>query len=174
MAPALSAAVKLEIRNFVANGGNLVMTNSFFGNTVSFLNEVFGFGLVVNDSGPATALDLAEAAGTDFAGGPAALGNLNAVNGISSASLSFDMKDIYNDGADFTAVFTTAFGAGNITFLGYDWFDGQNADWATVQDIAVNLGVNADPVPLPLAMPMFLMGLGGLRVMTRKKRVSLA
>lgn len=169
LSTAISNATKNEIRNFVMNGGSLVVTNAFFSDSLTLLNEIFGYSLVADNAGQLTSLDAAEAAGTAFASGPATLGDLNAVNGIDSSSLDASMRNIYSNGVDFTAVFTAAFGAGNITFLGYDWFAGQDADWAAVQNIAVNLNAAA-AVPLPAALPLFATALGGLGVFARRRR----
>jgi len=167
----LSAATNANILSFVNGGGNLVVTNAFDSNqddSLTLLNNIFGFSLVGNDSGSGDFNLSAAAAGTGFAGGAATLPSANAVNGVSVASLSGSMFNIYSN-VDESAVFTTAFGMGNITFLGYDWFGGQDSEWAVVQDIAVNLGGNAAPVPVPGALVLMLAGMSGIAATKRKR-----
>lgn len=159
----LSAATLTAIADFVSAGGNLVTTN-VFGNGLTFINDVFGTTLTGPTSTGASSITAAGLL-SEFGAGPANLAGLNAVDGATLASLG-GATSVYDDGA-ISTVLTFAFGAGNVTFLGYDWFAGQDADWAAVQDIAVNL--DASPIPLPAGMPLLLVGLGALGIARRRK-----
>ncbi|WP_120500232.1 VPLPA-CTERM sorting domain-containing protein [Roseovarius sp. EL26] len=160
----LSASTLTAIADFVTAGGNLV-TTGVFGQGLTFINDVFGTSLTGTQFVPDSSIT-ATGLLTEFGAGPATLTSLDAVDGANLASLG-GATSVYETGA-FSTVFTFGFGNGNVTFLGYDWFDGQDGDWATVQDIAVNLG--ASQIPLPAGMPLLLAGLGAFGIARRSRK----
>ena len=142
---ALSATTQALVKDFVEAGGNLVIAGSgAFGvrNDLSFLNPIFGYSIAGAGIVAAGASDLgADAAGTAFAGGPDPLAHPSAVTFVDGPSLPSDALAIYERTGTPTSipVFTVPVGFGHLTYVGYDWFTGANADWATVLDSAITI-----------------------------------
>jgi hypothetical protein len=135
IAPALSAAAKTAIQNFVAGGGGLVISCDYR----DFLNGVFGYSLV--DGGSSTASITPAATGTAFAGGPATLPPHSFTLEFDTASLPSGAQTIYSDGVGST-VTLIPYGSGTIASLGWDWFNAaplgsQDSGWLQVLDSAV-------------------------------------
>lgn len=143
----LTPAARAVIANFVSGGGGLILAADSGSNDTALLNAVFGFTLTDGTVAPGTSLlSPAGAAGTPFAGGPATLPDNNLVSALTTASLPAGARSVYNVGTD-TTVAAIGFGAGNVVFLGYDWFNAlpapgsQDGGWNNV----LNRGVQFAP-----------------------------
>lgn len=129
---ALDAAGRAAFASFVSSGGSLIIHGESSSRDEAFLNGVFGFSIAPGgnySSGQPFNLT-ASATGTAYAGGPAILPGNNGTYGQVKSSLPVASKSIYENASD-TVLTLTPFGAGQIVFLGFDWFD---AAPAGVQD----------------------------------------
>ena len=155
VAPALSAAAKQVIRDFVSGGGNFVT----FGQHKGVMDAVFGYSAgagVTSVSGAVT--KQAGAADTAYASGPATLPANSAVYGIAQSGLPAGARVPYSSGAN-AHLFTVANGSGTVTYLGWDWFNsnppnggGADGGWQSL----LSLSTTADPpgtTPTPTPTP---------------------
>lgn len=136
---ALSADSLEVIKSFVNNGGGLLIAGSYYinGYSGSFLNGVFDLALIdstVRDI--ASDLNTVKVVGTPFVDDAAVLIGLNLTSFVTTASLPNDVLNVYSKG-DNTAVFVSAYGAGKINYLGYDWSGGIDVDWSNVWSSAL-------------------------------------
>ncbi|MEW6359822.1 MAG: Ig-like domain-containing protein [Planctomycetota bacterium] len=139
LAPALSADARTTIAGYVSGGGGLIVHGGG-GSSAFFLNTVFGFSVSLVGSSTSSTLTGA-ATGTAFAGGPATIPRNSAVTALTPASLPGGSSSIYVDGTN-ASVALMAYGAGEIVFLGWDWYvavplGSQDGGWVTVLDNAV-------------------------------------
>lgn len=129
----------MVISDFVSNGGGLIIYGVYTGGDSTFLNTVFGFS--VSGNGAATSMITGDAVGTEFEGDPAALLNLSATEGLTTSSLPEGTLSIYEAGS-LTTVALIPFGAGRITYNGWDAYDQSpsgtaDGGWLAVQSSAV-------------------------------------
>lgn len=124
--------------------------------TDDFLNGVFGFSLSETRISYGTPLSkTADAAGTQFSDDPASILAGNGTTVLASP-LPAGSKAIYTTGTS-VAVALIPYGAGDIAFLGWDWFDAlpapgvQDGGWLQVLDSAVDevMPSNAPPTANP-------------------------
>jgi hypothetical protein len=103
---------------FVSAGGCLILTGDHAGGEDEFLNNTFGYsvGVITVDDGIDTFAIQAGALGTVFAGGPATLVAAN----LTSAFGNTPGTVIYS-GTKGVGVFTSPFGAGTVTAIGWDY-----------------------------------------------------
>lgn len=132
----LDAAAEQAIRDFVAGGGSLVI--SYHGTAT--LNTLFGF--AISGSYPGSSTITADATGTAFEGGSATLTDANATTGLTTSSLPADSLSIYTSGG-VTSVAVIPYGNGQITYLGWDWYNGaplggHSGGWLAVLNAAVS------------------------------------
>jgi hypothetical protein len=135
----LSPETLQAIANYVRNGKPIIITGAHEGEA-PFLNAVFGFNTTnVSDTSSETLVGSLQpgAAGTPFAGGPATLTDPSAtelLSGTPGLTIYSGPEDVY--------VFTTAFGAGSVTYLGWDFCCGDDPvqdDWYRVLDRALKV-----------------------------------
>jgi Calx-beta domain-containing protein/Big-like domain-containing protein len=125
----MDQASKDAVKNFVAAGGQLVdMSIQRNACNDKFVNDVFGFNLPVGSPvaatrGLSTFTLTADAAGTEFAGGPASIPPNNGTGALAPTDLPAGAKAIYADAGGNAAVVDIPFGDGSITLLGWDWFN---------------------------------------------------
>lgn len=141
----LSGPARDAIVSFVKGGGTLLFSYPA-GTSSTIANSTFGFSLVGSGLDQDPAIDDAEAAGTRFAGGPKDLSQNDATSGITVASLPPGSKAIYKDSGTAAAVVVIPFEAGQIIFVGWDWFDAapvgsQDNGWLDVLSRAVRSGL---------------------------------
>lgn len=180
LAADLPADTMAVIDSFCSGGGRIVLAGS--GEAANFPNAVFGYALGLGSSG-VSSVDTVAAAGTPFAGGPATLPDANAMYSFTAVSLPSGARAVYNNGTD-SMVFTVAYGAGSVTFLGFDWYDArpvgvQDGGWNSALLSAVNNaptvyvepGSVAIPVPTlnPLALALLALLLGTAAMLHRRQ-----
>jgi len=132
----MDAAAKDVVKNFVSAGGQLVDLSTERNNcNDKIVNDIFGFNLPASVDKPATRggsgdiyTKTADAAGTEFADGPASLPQNNGTDALDPTTLPPGAKVIYADPDGFAAVVDIPFGDGSITLLGWDWFDSSPPD----------------------------------------------
>jgi hypothetical protein len=128
------AASRNVFKNWVNNGGVIVMTGTYGNYDTDFLNLIFSWDLGTSyESGP-WAKNTTNTAGTPFdAVVAASLPNLSATDAISKGSVP-DFKTMWGTDTDAT-VAVIKYGAGTVIFMGYDFYDagpscGQySSDW---------------------------------------------
>jgi Calx-beta domain/Bacterial Ig domain len=126
----MGADAQNVVKNFVATGGQLVVM-SIERNTCDdkFLNDVFGFALPAAVDSPSTRggddifNKTPDAAGTEFADGPASIPDNDGTGSLDPTTLPAGAKSIYAGADGFAAVVDIPFGDGSITLLGWDWFN---------------------------------------------------
>jgi T1SS-143 domain-containing protein len=130
----LSSEAKDTIRSFVDGGGNMVVSYH-----IGLINDVFGFSL--STSGAGTYNQTPGTSGTPFASGPPSVGDPSATHGLNIGSLPAGSEVMYATGSA-AAVVVIPVGAGQITFIGWDWFNAAplgstDGGWLEVLDIAI-------------------------------------
>ena len=139
LAPALPAGSVASIKNFVANGGTLIVHGDFGGSGAALLNLLFGYATAsagqVNDPSDRTAV-----AGTLFVESPATLPANNAVWGLNG--LPVGAKSLYQTAGGVSSLVQIPFGEGTVFFVGSDWYDtlpvgSQDGGWLGALDAAV-------------------------------------
>ena len=135
------------IRDFVGNGGTLVMGGDSNDNDVALLNAVFGFSVSKGfslDQGESIAkvAPPEEASGNTFADGPASVLANVSTELLFDLSLPANALDLYAYGYGVAAA-AVGFGAGQIVYLGWDWSSGapngaQDGGWLSVLDAAIS------------------------------------
>jgi hypothetical protein len=120
-------------KNWVNNGGVIVMTGTYGNYDTDFLNLIFSWNLVTA-SGSSWAKNTTNTAGTPFdAVTASSLPNLSATDAISKGTVP-DFKAMWGDDTNAT-VAVIKYGAGTVIFMGYDFYDagplcGQySSDW---------------------------------------------
>ncbi|MFN0020991.1 MAG: beta strand repeat-containing protein [Pirellulaceae bacterium] len=136
----LSPVTMANIASYASSGGNVIVLGSH-GGQASFLNSVFGFSTATAGSQSSGEL-ITKVAGD----GPATLAANSATEYITGAPGL--VTYIGNGGA--TVAFNTSFGAGVVSYLGWDFCCGgtsaQDLDWYTVLERDVNLSIRLDSV----------------------------
>ena len=139
----LTNALIKVIRDFVGHGGTLVISGDGGTNDTNFLNDVFGFSL--SSGGSVLSLETlgkqAATTGTTFDNDPAAILANNTTATLHDTSLPSNALDLYTIGSG-VAVADIPFGAGQIVYLGWDWYDAapngsQNNGWLKVLKSAI-------------------------------------
>jgi len=132
------------IRDFVGHGGTLVINGETGDNDTDFLNSVFGFS--VNNGGELNSLNAITkqpaAAGTTFAGDPTTIPGNDGTYTLYDTNLPSNALKLYSFGTA-VAVADIPFGAGQVVYLGWDWFDGkpdgsQDNGWLEVLKSAIS------------------------------------
>ena len=153
----LSAGAKQVLRDFVSAGGNFVT----FGQHKAVLDAVFGF--TIGTTGPLKMTGGADkapaAASTPYAAGPAWLPANDGVYAMSVSNLPATAKVVYQRtqaSVAYAVVVFIPYGAGTITYLGWDWWGsnppftngGADGGWQGLLNLAVSV-VPASTVSLP-------------------------
>ncbi|QKJ21501.1 DUF4347 domain-containing protein [Poseidonibacter lekithochrous] len=115
----LPDASKTIIKDWVSDGGVIMMTGTYGSNDTNFLNTIFGWDLTTQ-GGSSWNLDTANAAGTPFEGGPASLSNLSATDSIGKGTVD-NFTAIYGTDSNAT-IATIGYGSGTVIFLGFDFY----------------------------------------------------
>jgi hypothetical protein len=167
LAAALTPGDVATIANFVAGGGGLIVQGSA-SSDASLLNAVFGLGLVNGYPYGTDSALLPQAAGTAFAGGVATLPGYVATWGIVSGQPSSATR-IYDAPPGTSTVMLVPHGAGQIAYLGWDWYGayprgGQDNGWLSVLGAAVTQVSRGcgDALDLPAEGGVFTGATGGV------------
>lgn len=168
LAPDLSSDALDVIRNFVSNGGGLIISADY----QEFLNTVFGYQVVYDISG-APALLGTGAAGTAFAGGPATLAPNELSLGFYLTALPIDATSIYTDAAGLSTVSLFQYGGGEIVHLGWDFNNAaplgtEDGGWLSVLDNAV-AEVSSNKVAEPGSLALMLAAFGACAAARRRR-----
>ncbi len=140
----LTNALIKVIRDFVGKGGTLVISGDDGTHDTDFLNAVFGFSL--SGGGSVFSLETldkqAATAGTTFDNDAATILANDTTATLYDASMPANALDLYKIGSG-VAVADIPFGAGQIVYLGWDWYnaapDGsQNNGWFKVLKSAIS------------------------------------
>ncbi|MCF8479306.1 MAG: FecR domain-containing protein [Rhodospirillum sp.] len=119
----LTEGAKTAIRNFVNGGGTLIVMGAHNSDDAALLNDLFGFSLVHQSTGSGTTSTKTEdASGTVFASTAESLPWINATRGVTTSSLPSGATSIYVTGTVTTVALLT-YGAGQISYVGADWYD---------------------------------------------------
>ncbi len=137
--PALSPGAIDTIREFVADGGSLVIAGRF-GADSNFLNTVFGFS--TSSSSVSSSSLTGDASGTQFSDDSSSIPSHSATQAITTSSLPIGSLNIYGDASSST-VAVMPFGQGQVTFVGWDWFNAaplgiRDSGWLQVLDSAIS------------------------------------
>ena len=137
--PALSPGAIDTIREFVADGGSLVIAGRF-GADSNFLNTVFGFS--TSSSSVSSSSLTGDASGTQFSDDNSSIPSHSATQAITTSSLPIGSLNIYGDASSST-VAVMPFGQGQVTFVGWDWFNAaplgiRDSGWLQVLDSAIS------------------------------------
>ena len=176
---ALGAPAIAALSGYVAGGGGLIInggSNFLVHSSDDFLNSVFGFG-VFNSAfgvGGTNNLNVANAAGTAFAGGPTPIPSNNATHPI-LAGLPGGSLSMYDNTISGCAVCLIPFGAGSIIYLGWDWFNAApvgplDGGWLAVLNSAVAQAQAQPPVPEPSTLLLLGTGLAATGVGRYRRR----
>lgn len=153
----LSAQTLNDIRDYVANGGRLLVHGDQ-GQGVALINAAFGFTLTraFGGGGP-TNLDPGAAVGTEFEGGPGSLAGLLGDN-LVTGTLPVGSHELYINIAltgDSPTVALIPYGDGAIAFIGNTWANMHlqtapvRSDWEDVLDRAITGVLATDEPGLP-------------------------
>jgi len=153
----LTPGAKQVLRDFVSAGGNFVT----FGQHKAVLDAVFGF--TIGTTGPLKMTGGADkdpaAASTPYAAGPPWLPANDGVYAMRVSALPTDAKVVYQRtqaSVAYAVVVFIPYGAGTITYLGWDWWGsnppftdgGADGGWQGLLNLAVSV-VPAPTVSLP-------------------------
>jgi hypothetical protein len=120
----LSTDARSAIVGFVEGGGTLMVFLSGSSNSLTLVNTLFGYSVAGGTNTGPWDLNATAAAGTPFAGGPAAVPSLSATNTVSEASLPAGFKSMYtNVTTASSAVAVLTRGSGRIILFAWDWFN---------------------------------------------------
>jgi predicted outer membrane repeat protein len=152
LSPALSSSAVLALRNFVADGGGLIINGSYgyTGRTAALLNSVFGFNTTENYAGNFTFGRTSAAIGTAFSADTPTLYPNYGTNALVTSSLPAGALSLYESGGE-TAIALMNYGSGKIVFMGWDWYAAaplgyQDGGWVQTLGSAVE-EVGASHVP---------------------------
>ena len=167
LAGALSEAALDVIRDFVSNGGKLIIHGSRSGEidngeAAEFLNELFGYSLGEVRSDSTDSARTSSAAGTFLADGPDGLSGTNAGHFLTdlpdNGTSIYESDDVFvgegGEGSEDTITGSSVAlfeeGTGHVLYLGYDWFDAipgpgtQDGGWVELLEIAVRMEMGAN------------------------------
>jgi hypothetical protein len=120
--PDLTSGAKNKIKNFVSNGGKLLMFHPSNGDVVAFLNDIFSFS--INDNNPSAPISLTVAGSGLFPSESATIPDLGATSALDTTTLPVNSVTIYEgNGADESVVTMIPYGSGKIYVLGWDWYN---------------------------------------------------
>ncbi|MDJ0660430.1 MAG: hypothetical protein QNJ42_13225 [Crocosphaera sp.] len=178
LAPDLSSETQAVIRNFVDNGGGLLMAGEVQ-EVIPVFNDVFGFSFAEDFWGGDTLLTEA-AVGTIFESAPDMLGSPFQTTTMALDSLPANSIVFYDnllssppDEQNSTSVFVTPFGMGNIAFNGYDYGETEDdtgwpeATTLTLEFIAGETNIESVPEPSTFVGLMMTVGISSLSLLKK-------
>lgn len=140
LADSLSVDARKALMGFLLSGNGMVGVVDFNRRLPTTLfGSLFGFAAGGSGQDAASDLNVAAAAGTPFAGGPATLPGTNATFHLDTATLPPGALALYTTGASTTVWATTVGGTGRVVCTGYDWFNATNPpEWVDVFGRAIS------------------------------------
>ena len=137
----LSPAAITEIQNFVSSGGAFLIAGE--GDASLELNTIFGWS--INNAGSTTTgssqYNATHGIGTQFHNGFPSVPNNNQTDPL-IATLPPGTKIIYEDQPNVATIFIAPYGSGEVTYLGWDWYQcpgfGSKTRWLDVLDKSIN------------------------------------
>jgi Ca2+-binding RTX toxin-like protein len=140
-----SDAVAYVIRDFVHNGGTLVISNTgFIDYETDFINDVFNTEIVeLANADTTTNTKTGDAAGTTFAGDPTPLPDNDYTDAWLTTSLPPGATTLYSNGLGGSTVLAFQHGRGQVVMLGWDFSDAvpngtQDGGWLQVLHSAIS------------------------------------
>ena len=122
----IGVSQSMSLREYVRMGGNLVVASCGSSHERAFLNDLFGWSIT-----PASCASTSKVSNAfNFAGGPRALSNLDAIRCCSTTSLPSEAHIIYASGGA-ASVWVVPVGRGHVVGLAPDFYD-TNSDWNDV------------------------------------------
>ncbi|WP_413206340.1 FecR domain-containing protein [Rhodospirillum sp. A1_3_36] len=118
---ALTEGAKAAIRNYVSNGGTLIVMGAHSSGDADLLNDLFDFSLT-HVAVPGASTKTEAAAETVFSSTASTIPWLNATRGFTTSTLPSGSTSIYTNGA-VTTVALMSYGTGQISYLGADWYN---------------------------------------------------
>ncbi len=122
-APPLSPGAMFFVKNFVSNGGTLIVDGGSNGaHSTELIDALFDQALVQVAS-TAASTPTASVAGTTYEGGDSSLPDNSDTGALGHASLPTFAESFYNNLAGDLTVAGFQYGQGQVIWLGWDWFD---------------------------------------------------
>ncbi|MEP0324212.1 calcium-binding protein [Bauldia litoralis] len=142
----LDPGVLILLKQFVMNGGTLLVLGNENTNdrNVQFINSVFNTNLSTDTNASGNSSATGDVSGTTFSGAAPTLSDNSATGGIES-SLPPKAESYYETGSGDSTVMSFQVGKGQVTYLGWDWFNsnppqggGNDGGWQNVLDRAIS------------------------------------
>ncbi|MEY2408765.1 MAG: large repetitive protein, partial [Verrucomicrobiota bacterium] len=149
-ASVLSGSSRLAVRQFVENGGLMVVQGAGF--TVPFVNDIFGMSWLANYSSELLTPLSSQATGSAFADSPEYIPSNSTTYGLLTNSLPFGTRNIYETNG-ISIVSVVSIGSGRIVYLGWNWenavpLGSQDGGWLQVLNSALQ-----ETQPPPAGLP---------------------
>lgn len=132
------------LKQFVMNGGTLLVIGEYQNNGTAFINQIFRTSLN-NDNDIGNSTKQSDASGTTFSGQANTLNANNDTQSLDASSLPNRAESYYEDSAGDSTVMSFQVGKGQVTYLGWDWFQsnppllgGQDGGWQGLLDGAIS------------------------------------
>ncbi|MCB1488239.1 MAG: hypothetical protein KDJ88_12380 [Bauldia sp.] len=141
----LDPGVRVILKQFVMNGGTLVTFGEYYHhNNTALLNQLFGTSLV-DFGATGTSSRQGDASGTTFASGPASIPRNDDTQAADLHHLPARAESYYEDANGNATVFSFQVGKGQVTFLGWDWWNssppnsgGLDGGWQSVLNNSIS------------------------------------
>ncbi len=140
----LDPGAAILLKQFVMNGGTLLVFGDQNLRNADFINSIFGTNLST-DLATSDSSKTGDASGTTFSAQANTLINNSATVSLNPGSLPTRAESYYEDSAGDSTVMSFQVGKGQVTYLGWDWFNsnppaggGKDGGWQNVLDSAIS------------------------------------
>jgi hypothetical protein len=163
-----------DVQAFLNAGGRIILLGDDSDITNDFYNDIFGTSISFEaPTGPTTWAQTDAVVGTEFEDDVGALRFADSVYATTDELAAG--SSVYYAGDTGAQVFSSTFGLGELTYIGWDFCCGATpdvyAEYYEVLESAIGASRNVAPVPLPAGLPLMLLGLGGVGLVARRKRM---